>query len=93
MDVVEGVCPQTRLVLKQAYSENIKAVLVLNKIDRLILEMQLTPLDAYVHLTQVLEQVNAVMGELFATEILENEEITLDKQVSTFLYNCIVIVI
>lgn len=93
MDVVEGVCPQTRLVLKQAYSENIKAVLVLNKIDRLILEMQLTPLDAYVHLTQVLEQVNAVMGELFATEILENEEITLDKQVSTFSYKCIVIVI
>ncbi|KAG6441611.1 hypothetical protein O3G_MSEX001908 [Manduca sexta] len=80
VDVVEGVCPQTRLVLKQAYSENIKAVLVLNKIDRLIVEMQLTPLDAYVHLTQVLEQVNAVMGELFATEVFENEETTIGKQ-------------
>lgn len=81
VDVVEGVCPQTRLVLKQAYSENMKAVLVLNKIDRLILEMQLTPLDAYVHLTQVLEQVNAVTGELFATEVFVNEKTNIDKQV------------
>ncbi|KAL0870582.1 hypothetical protein ABMA27_005545 [Loxostege sticticalis] len=80
VDVVEGVCPQTRLALKQAYAENIHAVLVLNKIDRLILEMQFTPLDAYIHLTQVLEQVNAVMGELFATEVFENEESTIDKQ-------------
>lgn len=80
VDVVEGVCPQTRLVLKQAYSENMKAVLVLNKIDRLIMEMQLTPLDAYIHLSQLLEQVNAVMGELFATEVFENEENLIDKQ-------------
>ncbi|KAJ8714576.1 hypothetical protein PYW07_002801 [Mythimna separata] len=80
VDVVEGVCPQTRLVLKQAYSENIRAVLVLNKIDRLILEMQLTPLDAYVHLMQLLEQVNAVMAELFTTEVFENEESTMEKQ-------------
>ncbi|KAM3965500.1 LOW QUALITY PROTEIN: elongation factor-like GTPase 1 [Aphomia sociella] len=80
VDVVEGVCPQTRLALKQAYSENIRAVLVLNKIDRLILEMQLTPLDAYVHLNQVLEQVNAVMGELFSTEVYENEQSTIEKE-------------
>ncbi|XP_059060519.1 elongation factor-like GTPase 1 [Achroia grisella] len=80
VDVVEGVCPQTRLALKQAYSENIRAVLVLNKIDRLILEMQLTPLDAYVHLSQVLEQVNAVMGELFSTEVFENENTNIEKQ-------------
>ncbi|CAK1581003.1 unnamed protein product [Parnassius mnemosyne] len=80
VDVVEGVCPQTRLALKQAYSENIKAVLVLNKIDRLILEMKMTALDAYVHISQVLEQVNAVMGELFASDILKNEENFIEKQ-------------
>lgn len=93
MDVVEGVCPQTRLALKQAYSENIQAVLVLNKIDRLILEMQLTPLDAYIHLTQVMEQVNAVMGELFATEVFENEETTIEKQVSILKYHLLLLLI
>jgi len=43
--------------LKQAWVENIRPVLVLNKMDRLILEMKLSPLDAYVHLIQILEQV------------------------------------
>lgn len=84
MDVVEGVCPQTRLALKQAYSENIKAVLVLNKIDRLILEMKMNALDAYVHIGQVLEQVNAIMGELFASDVLKTEENMIDKKVVFF---------
>lgn len=75
VDVVEGVCPQTQVALKQAWLESIKPVLVLNKIDRLILEKKLSPLDAYVHLSQVLEQVNAVMGELFTTEVLGREVI------------------
>lgn len=48
------------MALKQSWQENIKPVLVLNKVDRLILEMKLTPLDAYVHLTQVLEQVGKI---------------------------------
>ncbi|CAH1407872.1 unnamed protein product [Nezara viridula] len=74
IDVVEGVCPQTQVALRQTWIENIKPVLVLNKIDRLILEMKLTPLDAFIHLTQILEQVNAVMGELFATEVLGRTE-------------------
>ena len=74
VDVVEGVCPQTQVALKQAYMENIKTILVLNKIDRLILEMKFYPLDAYVHLSQILEQVNAVMGELFTSEILAREQ-------------------
>jgi len=44
--------------LKQAWGETIRPVLVLNKMDRLILEMKLSPLDAYVHLIQILEQVS-----------------------------------
>ncbi|XP_018046309.1 PREDICTED: elongation factor-like GTPase 1 [Atta colombica] len=74
VDVVEGVCPQTRSALSIAYVEGLKPILVLNKVDRLITEMKLTPLDAYVRLTQVLEQVNAIMGELFASDVMEREE-------------------
>ncbi|KAH8395298.1 hypothetical protein KR222_008563 [Zaprionus bogoriensis] len=75
VDVVEGVGPQTRACLKQIYEEQLKPVLLLNKLDRLILEKQLTPLDAYFHLTQVLEQVNAVLGSIFASDVLANEDI------------------
>ncbi|XP_058056756.1 elongation factor-like GTPase 1 [Anopheles bellator] len=75
VDVVEGVCPQTRVCLQQAYDEQLSTVLLLNKIDRLVLEKRLEPLEAYRHLGQVLEQVNAVVGNLFASDVLAREQI------------------
>lgn len=90
VDVVEGVCPQTRACLEQVYKEQLKPVLVLNKIDRLIMEMQFTPLDAYFHILQVLEQVNAVLGSIFASDVLAKEDITNKvsgvKNVNTFFF-------
>lgn len=74
VDVVEGVCPQTRSVLSVSYIEGLKPILILNKIDRLITEMKLSPLDAYIRLSQILEQVNAVMGEIFARDVMERED-------------------
>ncbi|QQP39437.1 Uncharacterized protein FKW44_020322 [Caligus rogercresseyi] len=74
IDVVEGVQPQTRAVLQQVWSEGIRPILLLNKMDRLISETQMTPLDAYIHLSQILEQANAIIGELFSTSVLEGEE-------------------
>ncbi|XP_068149232.1 elongation factor-like GTPase 1 isoform X1 [Drosophila tropicalis] len=76
VDVVEGVGPQTRACLRQIYEEQLKPVLVLNKLDRLILEKQMTPLDAYGHLQQLLEQINAVLGSIFASDVLAREDIT-----------------
>ncbi|XP_035706674.1 elongation factor-like GTPase 1 isoform X2 [Folsomia candida] len=69
VDVVEGVCAQTIVALRHAWEEDIKPILVLNKLDRIILELKFTPLDAYIHLTQILERVNAVMAELLVTDI------------------------
>merc|ERR1719357_1581422 len=71
VDVVEGVQPQTKVVLRQAWDEGIRPVLVLNKVDRLILEMKQDPLAAYLHMVQVLEQVNALVAEMFTQEVLE----------------------
>ncbi|GIY80668.1 elongation factor-like GTPase 1 [Caerostris darwini] len=74
VDVVEGIYPQTKVALQQAWIGHIKPLLVLNKVDRLILEWKLTPLDAYARLVQILEQINAVMGELFASDVLKKSE-------------------
>uniref|UniRef100_A0A7N6APS5 Elongation factor-like 1 n=1 Tax=Anabas testudineus TaxID=64144 RepID=A0A7N6APS5_ANATE len=71
VDAVEGVCPQTQVVLRQAWLENIRPVLVINKIDRLIMELKLTSQEAYTHLQKILEQVNAVTGTLFSSKVLE----------------------
>uniref|UniRef100_A0A7N8Y2R5 Elongation factor-like 1 n=1 Tax=Mastacembelus armatus TaxID=205130 RepID=A0A7N8Y2R5_9TELE len=71
VDAVEGVCPQTQVVLRQAWLENIRPVLVINKIDRLIVELKFTSQEAYTHLQKILEQVNAVTGTLFTSKVLE----------------------
>ncbi|AEY97713.1 FAFR031Cp [Eremothecium gossypii FDAG1] len=70
VDVVEGVCSQTITVLRQCWTEKLRPILVLNKIDRLITELQLTPQEAYVHLSKTIEQVNSVLGSFFAGERL-----------------------
>lgn len=57
VDAVEGVCPQTQVVLQQAWTEGIKPCLVVNKVDRLITELKYSPTEAYYHLQQILEQV------------------------------------
>ncbi|KAI5812615.1 putative ribosome biogenesis protein Ria1 [Pyronema omphalodes] len=85
VDAVEGVCSQTVTVLRQAWVENIKPILVINKIDRLITELQLTPLEAFERMGRTVEQVNAVMGSFFAGERMEEDlkwRETLEKRVA-----------
>lgn len=41
--------------------------------DRLITELQLSPLEAYHHISRLIEQVNAVMGSFYASERMEDD--------------------
>lgn len=73
VDAVEGVCSQTVTVLRQTWVEHLKPILVINKMDRLITELKMSPGEAYVHLSKLLEQVNAVMGSFFQGERMEDD--------------------
>ncbi|ROV87593.1 hypothetical protein VSDG_09624 [Cytospora chrysosperma] len=73
VDAVEGVCSQTVTVLRQTWEEKLKPLLVINKMDRLITELKMTPNEAYVHLSKLLEQVNAVLGSFFQGERMEED--------------------
>ena len=73
VDAVEGVCSQTVTVLRQTWTEKLKPLLVINKMDRLITELKLSPREAYTHLSKLLEQVNAIMGSFALGERMEDD--------------------
>jgi len=61
VDVVEGVQVNTEQIIKHAILEGIPLTLVVNKMDRLILELKLPPTDAYFKLKHVIEEVNTMI--------------------------------
>eukprot|EP00178_Gracilaria_changii_P001357 TRINITY_DN11900_c0_g1_i1.p1 TRINITY_DN11900_c0_g1~~TRINITY_DN11900_c0_g1_i1.p1 ORF type:complete len:354 (+),score=75.36 TRINITY_DN11900_c0_g1_i1:66-1064(+) len=62
VDCVEGVCVQTETVLRQALGERIKPVVMVNKMDRALLELQLEAEDAYQSFQRTIESVNVVIS-------------------------------
>ncbi|KAK1416537.1 hypothetical protein QVD17_32328 [Tagetes erecta] len=62
VDAVEGVHIQTHAVLRQAWIEKVTPCLVLNKIDRLIVELKLSPLEAYNRLQRIVHEVNSIVS-------------------------------
>ncbi|KAJ3795280.1 translation elongation factor 2 [Lentinula aff. detonsa] len=74
VDVVEGVQTQTTSLLRQAYQDQLTPILVLNKIDRMITELKLSPEEAYERLTRVVEDVNVVMGALWGGERMKKAD-------------------
>eukprot|EP01105_Mastigella_eilhardi_P027701 TRINITY_DN86_c0_g2_i1.p2 TRINITY_DN86_c0_g2~~TRINITY_DN86_c0_g2_i1.p2 ORF type:complete len:862 (+),score=187.73 TRINITY_DN86_c0_g2_i1:97-2586(+) len=62
VDCVEGVCVQTETVLRQALGERIKPILVVNKVDRVLLELQLGAEEIYQNFARAIESVNVVIA-------------------------------
>ncbi len=58
---VEGVMPQTKTVLNQALNERVKPVLFINKVDRLITELKLTPEELQKRFTKIISNVNDII--------------------------------
>merc|ERR1711988_587513 len=62
MDCVEGVCVQTETVLRQALQERVKPVVMINKVDRIILELQAELEDTYLNFVKILENANVIIA-------------------------------
>ncbi|KAJ8296482.1 Elongation factor-like GTPase 1 [Rhodotorula toruloides] len=73
VDAVEGVCTQTITVLRTVYLSHLRPILVINKLDRLITELKLTPTEAYHSLNRIIEDVNAVVGSFYSSERMEED--------------------
>ncbi|KAI0559372.1 manganese transport protein [Gracilaria domingensis] len=62
VDVVDGVCLQTVTLLRAALKHEVRPKLVLNKINRLFVELDLDPREAFEHILGTLAGVNDRMG-------------------------------
>ncbi len=61
VDAVEGVMPQTETVLRMALAERVKPVLFINKVDRLINELQLSPDEMQERFIKIINNVNKLI--------------------------------
>ncbi|RZV12226.1 translation elongation factor 2 (EF-2/EF-G) [Natrinema hispanicum] len=61
VDAVEGAMPQTETVLRQALREGVKPTLFINKVDRLISELQEGPEEMQKRLLAVIQDVNELI--------------------------------
>lgn len=65
VDCVSGVCVQTETVLRQALTERIKPVLCINKVDRALLELQVSKEDLFQSFSRTIESVNVIIATYF----------------------------
>ena len=65
---VEGVMPQTETVVKQALRERVKPILFINKVDRLIREVKLTPEKMQERFIRIINDVNALINSIAPEE-------------------------
>ncbi|WP_435151576.1 elongation factor EF-2 [Haladaptatus sp. DFWS20] len=61
VDAVEGAMPQTETVVRQALREGVKPTLFINKVDRLISELQEGPEEMQRRLLNVIDDVNELI--------------------------------
>ncbi len=85
VDAVEGTMPQTETVLRQALRENVKPILFINKVDRLINELKIEKKDMPMRLGRVIDHVNKLIKSM-APEHYEKDGWRLDASKGTVCF-------
>jgi len=60
---VEGVMPQTETVVRQAMKEKVKPILFINKVDRLIKELNVTPEEMQQRFHKIIREVDQLISK------------------------------
>ncbi len=74
---VEGIMPQTETVLKQAIRERVKPVLFINKVDRLIKELKLTPEKIQERFIAIITKFNQLIELLAEPEFKQKWKVSI----------------
>jgi elongation factor 2 len=65
---VEGAMPQTETVIRQAMREKVKPVLFINKVDRLINELKVTPEEMQQRFVKIITKYNQLLDKVLPEE-------------------------
>ena len=76
--------PQTETVIRQALKEKVKPVLFINKVDRLIAELQVTPEDMMQRFGKIITEVNKLIVRMVPEEF--KKEWMVDAQAGTVAF-------
>ncbi len=71
----EGIMPQTETVLKQALRERVKPILFINKVDRLIKELKLTPEQMQERFKKIIDEFNTLIANIAESEFKEKWQV------------------
>ncbi len=77
VDAVEGVMPQTETVLRQALKERVRPVLFINKVDRLITEMNVAPEDMQKRFVKVVMDINNLIAKNAPEEFAKDWQVNI----------------
>ncbi len=75
---VEGVMPQTETVIRQALKERVKPILFINKVDRMIRELKLTPEKMQERFLKIIKDVNFLIQKYAEKEYGEKWLVRVD---------------
>ncbi len=78
VDPVEGVMPQTETVLRQALKERAKPVLFVNKVDRLLNELRLTPEQTQERLGALIGDINRMIEQYSPEEFADKWKVSVE---------------
>ncbi|MDY6778061.1 MAG: elongation factor EF-2 [Candidatus Nanohaloarchaea archaeon] len=75
VDAVDGVMPQTETVLRQALKERVKPILFINKVDRLIKELQLDEEEMQQRFQKIIAEVNELIRKMAPDEFVDEWQV------------------
>ncbi|NQZ85326.1 MAG: elongation factor EF-2 [Nanoarchaeales archaeon] len=73
---VEGIMPQTETVLRQALKEKVRPILFINKADRLIKELKLTPEMMQKKFISIIEELNVLITKIAPPEFKQKWQVS-----------------
>ncbi|MCA9487138.1 MAG: elongation factor EF-2 [Nanoarchaeota archaeon] len=75
---VEGIMPQTETVLRQALKEKVKPILFINKADRLIKELKLTPEMMQERFVKIINTLNVLIEKIAPPEFKQKWKVNVN---------------